>query len=93
MHWETEIQASSNVAFVGRINVDGTLDTTFGNAGYVTQQFSGGVDAFAQAVALEPDGKMVVTGTDTATVYHQFVLRYTLGGTLDPNFRIRRNCN
>ncbi len=46
-----------------RFNPDGTLDTTFGNGGIVTTSFPG-QGSFANAVALQDDGKIVAAGTD-----------------------------
>jgi uncharacterized delta-60 repeat protein len=44
-----------------RLNPDGSPDQTLGGTGTVTIDFSGG-DDFANAVALAPDGKIVVAG-------------------------------
>jgi uncharacterized delta-60 repeat protein len=41
---------------------NGTLDTTFSGDGKVTTNFSGGSSDYARAVALQPDGKIVVAG-------------------------------
>jgi len=46
---------------VARYNTDGSLDTTFGTGGLVTTDF-GGIDT-GFALALQKDGKIVVTGT------------------------------
>ncbi len=90
---------------LARYNPDGTLDTTFGGDGNVTTDFGstctpegpcGGAD-FAQAVALQPDGKIVVAGwtvIDSLTaggakgaIATDFALaRYNTDGTLDSNF-------
>jgi uncharacterized delta-60 repeat protein len=51
---------------VARLQPNGTLDTTFGNGGKTAIDF-GGLGARAQAVALEPDGKIVVAGTSFHT--------------------------
>jgi len=53
--------ASSHDYGVGRFNADGTLDTTFGDDGFVQIDFSGG-DDWASDLAVQPDGKIVVTG-------------------------------
>ena len=55
---------------------DGNLDPSFGRGGIVRTDV-GGID-HARAVALQPDGRIVVAGTVLA--------RYTSDGTLDPSF-------
>lgn len=70
--------AEINVSFAA----PGDLDTSFGNGGKVTTPVGTGRD-LAQAVALQPDGKMVVVGyaqNDFA------VVRYNPSGTLDTSF-------
>lgn len=49
-------------AFV-RFNADGTLDTTFGAGGSTLLDFGGGSQSVAYALAQQPDGKLVATGT------------------------------
>jgi uncharacterized delta-60 repeat protein len=46
-----------------RFNPNGTLDTTFGTGGIVTTHFPG-QGSFANAVALQGDGRIVAAGTD-----------------------------
>ena len=64
-----------------RYNVDGSLDTTFGSGGEVVLATNSIVQTYSQhsaAVALQPDGKIVVA-TSTATGKqreHPHVLRY-----------------
>src|SRR4051812_24897118 len=50
---------------LARFNVDGTLDTTFGpeHDGKVITQISPGNLDIATAVAIQPDGKIVVVGS------------------------------
>ena len=65
---------------------NGTLDTTFGGDGRVTTDVGGGI---AHAVALQPDGKIVVAGSSTGplTGLTDFALaRYLPSGTLDTTF-------
>lgn len=50
-------------AAVFRLNADGSPDTCFGQSGVVTIMAAGGVDTLARAVALQPDGKIVIAGT------------------------------
>src|ERR1041384_613587 len=70
---------------VARYNMDGSLDTTFGNGGIVTTPvFIGGT---AMAVALQQDGKIVVASTSTLSFFSSFTLiRYNTDGSLDATF-------
>jgi uncharacterized delta-60 repeat protein len=45
---------------LARCNPDGSLDASFGSFGTVTTDF--GVDAFANALVLQPDGRLVAAG-------------------------------
>jgi uncharacterized delta-60 repeat protein len=70
-----------------RYGRDGTLDTTFGNAGKVlTAAGSAGNDQ-ALAVAVQRDGKILVAGRSKQAAGDDFVLvRYHADGTLDTTF-------
>jgi uncharacterized delta-60 repeat protein len=50
---------------VARLNADGSLDATFGAAGKATVDF--GVATFGNAVALAPNGRIVVAGQKTGS--------------------------
>jgi len=64
----------------------GDLDTSFGGDGIVTTDFGSGFDR-AEALALQPDGKIVVAGSSWASGNGNFALaRYLRTGTLDPTF-------
>jgi uncharacterized delta-60 repeat protein len=65
----------------------GDLDPSFGNGDKVVTDFSGNDDV-GSAVAIEPDGKIVVGGTSTASGGNSdFALcRYNVDGGLDPSF-------
>jgi uncharacterized delta-60 repeat protein len=68
-----------------RLRADGSTDTTFGTAGTVNTAFS--VSATASAVALQLDGKIVVSGTTALSANSNFVVaRYNADGTLDTGF-------
>jgi len=54
--------ASGDDFALARYHPDGSLDTTFGVAGWVITDFGYGRD-FSQEVALQPDGKILVAGT------------------------------
>ena len=58
------------------IAVSGDLDTNFGNSGKVLTQI--GNSTYANAVAIQSDGKIIVGGSH--------LLRYNANGSLDPTF-------
>ena len=73
---------------VVRFNADGSPDTGFGSAGLVITDIPGG-DTFdvAYGVAIQPDGKIVVSGTaDAGANDCACVVRYLPDGTLDTFF-------
>ena len=73
---------------LARYNENGTLDTSFGGTGVVTNSFPGA----AYDVVLQPDGKIVVAGTTHSQpkpeeeVGEFAVARYNENGTLDASF-------
>ena len=71
---------------IARYNTDGSLDTSFGTNGIVTQNF--GFSNAALAVRIQPlDGKIVVAGSDQNTSTHPWTVgRYNTNGTLDTTF-------
>lgn len=74
-----------------RFNADGVLDTSFGTGGFVRTDFGFSDDEGATGVALQPDGKIVVVGTDQRNLIDirspSFaVARYNANGTLDTSF-------
>ena len=92
------IQANGKIVVVGRTvglpylalvryRTDGRLDTTFGGNGIVTTNLAKREDS-ASAVAIQPDGKIVVVGTaNIASVNYVFAIaRYERDGTLDAQF-------
>ena len=71
---------------LARLNRDGSLDPGFGSAGIVATDFFGRNDS-AYALALQPDGKMVVAGSVGKGHTELFgIARYTQEGGLDPTF-------
>jgi uncharacterized delta-60 repeat protein len=95
--YDMAIQADGKIVVVGRdgfdsdfavarYHVGGTLDNSFDGDGKVTTQF-GGLDT-AFAVAIQPDGKIVVAGDSRGpTGDHNFTLaRYNSDGSLDTTF-------
>jgi uncharacterized delta-60 repeat protein len=69
---------------VSRYNPDGTLDTTFDGDGKVTTDI--GYYAEAYAVALQPDGKIVVVGESFNFHLSLAVLRLNSDGSFDTSF-------
>ena len=68
-----------------RYRADGSLDPTFGDGGWVDTDL-GNAD-FAHAVAVQPDGKIVVAGEADCRYATCFTLaRYTATGALDGTF-------
>lgn len=71
---------------LARFNTDGTPDNSFDGDGFVTTKLSP-YDQYATALALQPDGKILVAGPANISGYSEFaVLRYTSNGTLDNTF-------
>src|SRR5215471_8871134 len=83
--------SDSNDFTLARYNTNGTLDSSFGSAGEVVTDFSGGADQ-AFAVAIDSSGKIVVAGSaaNPSTVNPtgtDFALaRYNTNGSLDMTF-------
>ncbi|MBI3951783.1 MAG: hypothetical protein HY314_15145 [Acidobacteria bacterium] len=79
---------------LARYNVNGTLDSSFGTGGKVNTSICsrciGGSDDWAYALALQPNGKIVVAGSlvaGSAGARNDFALvRYNANGTLDTSF-------
>ena len=75
--------------FVGRLNADGTTDTTFGTNGFVHTSI--GAFSVANSIAVQSDGKIVIGGVTedsaAAPTDVRFALaRYTAAGVLDAGF-------
>ena len=75
---------------LARYTADGTLDRSFGSGGRVVTKV-GDVDS-AYGVVVQPDGKVVIAGSDAAGTDPESgrgdltLLRYTADGKLDPGF-------
>ncbi|SEI76937.1 delta-60 repeat domain-containing protein [Azotobacter beijerinckii] len=68
-----------------RLNADGSLDTSFGSDGKAT--FDLGRDDYVYSMAMQPDGKILVTGrSDNGSDDNFGVIRLNVDGTLDTNF-------
>lgn len=66
-----------------RYKTNGSLDSTFDSDGIVITDVSPGYDSEASSVAIQPDGKIVIGGTENV---RSFVARYNTDGSLDNTF-------
>lgn len=81
----TDVNFDDDFALV-RYNSNGTLDTSFGNGGKVITDFAD-FDDNAVSVHLQPNGKIIVTGTVGNANDSDFgIARYNADGTLDTSF-------
>jgi uncharacterized delta-60 repeat protein len=72
---------------VARYNADGSLDGSFDGDGKVVTAITPGSDDAAQAVAVQPDGRIVVGGTTrTGGDMRAVLVRYAADGTPDTSF-------
>jgi uncharacterized delta-60 repeat protein len=72
-----------------RYHTNGSLDTSFSNDGRFMTGYADGLEA-AEAVAVQPDGKIVIAGwTDLNGSLDFAIARIDTGGTLDSPFSIR----
>ncbi|MBN2727727.1 MAG: T9SS type A sorting domain-containing protein [Bacteroidales bacterium] len=74
-------QASRDMVCI-RLNSDGSLDSTFNGIAYITKDLSGAED-FANDVAVDNDGKIVLAGKRGN---YAAVARYNTDGTIDLSF-------
>src|SRR5439155_602163 len=84
---------AAGVDFVGfklaRYNADGTPDSSFGTAGFVTSRFGGNYDSpygdAAFAFAVQPDGRIIAAGRAGPSDNGSYLglIRYEADGTLD----------
>jgi uncharacterized delta-60 repeat protein len=72
---------------VARLLENGGLDPSFGNSGVVSTGAFPGSFPSADAVAVQPDGKIVIAGSaEVAGIEDFLVARFLPGGQLDPSF-------
>jgi uncharacterized delta-60 repeat protein len=69
---------------VARYNLDGSLDTTFGNNGWVRTDLNDLNDA-ASDVIVQPDGKILLSGASSGDFT---LVRYNSDGSLDTTFGV-----
>lgn len=73
---------------VGALNVNGSVDASFGTNGVATATVAG-VDFFAYAALVQPDGRTVIAGTVNTTGYgdnDHMLVRFDADGTMDLGF-------
>ena len=101
--WDGAIQTDGKIVFAGRTtsaqikhfgitryNADKTLDTTFGNLG-TNQVIFSSIFSLSQseatALAIQPDGRIIVGGYNTGSINRDFALvRFNSSGFLDVGF-------
>jgi uncharacterized delta-60 repeat protein len=77
--------SSSYASVIARYDPDGALDASFANA---TGRVVNGTVQFSNAVALQPDGKMVIAGLGGDATADVAVARYNSDGSVDTSFNI-----
>ncbi len=72
--------------FLARFNSNGILDTSFGSGGIVKDNYE--YHNGARDMALQPDGKILVTGStgNTSSSGNTYIARYDSDGKLDTSF-------
>jgi uncharacterized delta-60 repeat protein len=82
----TDALGNSDIA-LARYNADGTLDPTFGVGGKVITPVTASSSNNANALAIQPDGRIVIAGSTFVSGFFQVVvLRYNPDGSLDLTF-------
>ncbi len=88
--WAYSTAVHHDVFVVARYNTDGSLDAGFGDGGKTMTAFKDELNVsatdHAQAVALAPDGKIVLAGVTGMYPTDFGVVRYNADGSLDPTF-------
>ena len=70
-----------------RYNANGSLDTTFGTSGIVTNDLQTGSDDVVYSVALQADGKIILAGySDDGSNKNAAIIKLNSDGTLDTSF-------
>jgi uncharacterized delta-60 repeat protein len=79
--------AAAREGYVVRLNADGTVDTAFGSNGFATVAMGPGANQIF-AVALQPDGRIVVAGGGdvSGSQTSMMAARLNADGTLDTSF-------
>jgi uncharacterized delta-60 repeat protein len=75
---------------LARYTANGTLDTTFGKRGITLTNMAGEPGDYADSIAVQSDGKIVVAGlantAPSGITYYFALARYTANGALDTTF-------
>jgi uncharacterized delta-60 repeat protein len=81
------VTSSDGYFSFGRCNGDGTPDASFGTGGVVHPGFGGGTN-YPSAIAVQADGRIVVSGTTISNsyAYDYLVARFDASGAIDPTF-------
>ena len=78
--------SSAGDFMLARYSANGALDTTFGTNGVVKTDISG-ADDFAENLAIDAAGRIIVVGRATSpTILDVALARYNPDGTLDTSF-------
>jgi uncharacterized delta-60 repeat protein len=76
--------------FIARLNSNGTLDTSFGTAGYATYDWGGGRSTLVRKLAVQSDGRIIAIGTaldlSGAGLNSGVVMRVLANGALDVSY-------
>jgi uncharacterized delta-60 repeat protein len=83
--YEGSVNGSAGHAFVARYLPNGVLDPSFGGTGVVRPRFATN-DDLVQAIAVQPDGKVVAAGSVVSPDTNIAIARYNADGSLDPSF-------
>ena len=70
--------SSSMDVAVARLNSDGSVDKKFGNFGHIMTVVGSGYDV-GHGAAIQPDGKLIVTGYSKSNNYDFAMVRYDIG--------------
>ncbi|MCB0640194.1 MAG: T9SS type A sorting domain-containing protein [Phaeodactylibacter sp.] len=76
-------------AFLGRLNLDGSLDSSFADNGIFIYDQTDGYENYFQSVEVLADGKIIATGrlnNDGLLDWNPLIVRLNPEGTLDPSF-------
>lgn len=73
-------------SFLARLNANGSIDTSFGNAGFQYPLMSPTSYDFIAYVMLLPDGRISAAGKGGANLNSFFFIQYQPNGTLDTTF-------
>lgn len=74
--------------FLARLKADGPIDTDFGNSGII-RLYNYGHFELAYAMAVQPSGKIIITGVqEEQQTSHLVVFRFLPDGSPDPSFAV-----